>query len=194
MINKRKILWFALCCLGYLAFAGSAVAMPTAASAYRWTGIDNGTFYVQNQYVSGLSFGVYSWENGGSLQLFAAYDDNLNRTMDVYGIDPLSFEIDATKLFKVGRRYVAETETLALGASPEFGFYFSDGSTFSNSYALAGNASSGWDLSHGDMTVHVFGDVSPSPVPLPASLLLLGSGLLGMLGLGRVQKKSCCIA
>lgn len=194
MKNKGKILWFAGCCLLYLGFAGSAVAMPTAESAYRWTGIDNGTFVVQNQYVSDSWFGLYSWENNGSLPLFSANDANLNRTMDVYGIDPLGFEIDATKLVKVGRQYFPVTESLALGSSPQFGFYFSDGLTVGNTYALSGNASTGWDLSHGDMSVHVYGDVSPSPVPLPASLLLLGSGLLGMLGLGCVRKKAYCFA
>ena len=190
MKNKRGVLRFFWGCLLFFGFVGSANAMPTAESSYLWTSIDNGTFFVQNQYVANSAFGLYSWENNNSLLLFSANDTNLNRTMDVYSnVDLLNFEIDATKLVKIGRRYYPETDTLVLGSLPQFGFYFSDGATVYNTYALSGSASTGWDLSHGDMVVHIYGDATPSPVPLPASLPLLGSGLLGLLGAGCVKRK-----
>lgn len=77
---------------------------------------------------------------------------------------------------------------LTLGSTPEFGFYFQDGS--GNKYLLyeieedpngGGTAwtliskESGWEVSASDI----------SPVPIPAGVLLFGSGLVSLAGIRR---------
>lgn len=184
MKRRGDLLWFVGIFLLFFGFVGSANA-----SSYLWNGIDNGTFYVQNQNTASSFFGLYSWENkNNSMTLFSSGDTNLNRTMDVYS--DTEFAVDSTKLVRVDRKYEAQTETLVLGSAPQFGFYFGDEAGIYNTYALSGDKSSGWDLSYGDMTVHINGDVTPSATPLPGAALLFGSSLLGLLGINRRKNKA----
>lgn len=55
---SRDSQWIVGWCLLFFGFAGSAQAMATGESAYVWTSIDNGMFYIQNQHVVNSSFGL----------------------------------------------------------------------------------------------------------------------------------------
>jgi hypothetical protein len=56
-------------------------------------------------------------------------------------------------------------------------------------YLVGAHVDPDWAASHGS-TFFVVNGSGPSPIPLPPSALLLGSGLLGLLGLGYRQRKT----
>lgn len=76
---------------------------------------------------------------------------------------------------------------LTLGDSALFGFYFSDGSAFYTEYGITGQGSS-WILE--GLTGFTVSVSDVRPVPLPANAMLLGSGLLGLLGVSRRRRKT----
>jgi len=83
--------------------------------------------------------------------------------------------------------------TLDLGSDLEFGFFFGDGTSSSPYYEydlVVIEAGEVYQLSHASSDISVLtSDVAP--VPIPASVLLLGSGLVGLIGFGkrRMRKK-----
>lgn len=68
-----------------------------------------------------------------------------------------------------------------LGSSKEFGFYFGNGNY---SYELVGP---NYKLINSSMTVLIH---DAAPVPLPASALFFGSGVVGLIAFGRVRRNS----
>lgn len=189
MKRSKGLLGFVGGCLLFLGLVGAANA-TTGESSYLWTGIVDGTISVTNMYKTPSSFGIYSWENkAASMPLFTSLDTNYLRTLSVF-VETNKTGVDSTKTFKVGRSYGTTTDTLMLGSTSQFGFYFTDSNGISNTYALSGNASAGWDLSHGGMDIHITGDVTPTPTPIPGAVLLFGSSLLGLLGIGNRKNKA----
>ncbi len=79
--------------------------------------------------------------------------------------------------------------TLNLGSDLEFGFFFKNDEKSIFEYDLQQSTSGdSYILSHGSMNIQVVtSDVAP--VPLPASALLLGSGIVGLIAFGRVRLK-----
>ena len=81
-------------------------------------------------------------------------------------------------------------QTLNLGLSQEFGFYFLDGTTKYEYYDLTEsipNTSYYLDDDNTGMKVLVAG---AAPVPLPASVLFLASGVARLIAFGRVRRNS----
>ena len=80
-------------------------------------------------------------------------------------------------------------KTLNLGESAVFGFSFNVGSTPHFDYnlvVLAENES--YELSRNNLDITIItSDIQP--VPLPASALLLGSGMVGLIGFGKRMRK-----
>ncbi len=113
--------------------------------------------------------------------------ENENASMKVFGS-----EITQTVYFtrEKGTWYAGQTKgaaTLNLGSSLEFGFFFKNDEESIFEYDLQQSTSGdSYILSHESMNIQVVtSDVAP--VPLPASALLLGSGMVGLIAFGRVR-------
>ncbi len=76
-------------------------------------------------------------------------------------------------------------QSLSFVSSPLFGFYFSNGSDSWQEYDLFGASGTYWlsEINTGmEVLVH---DMEPAKTPIPAAVLLLGSGLVGIIALRR---------
>lgn len=123
------------------------------------------------------SFFIYDW-------------GNKTPSMEIFGSSIIQ-TVHFTKVIDTwyAGRYLG-AETLDLGDSLEFGFFFKDGDE--NSYfeydLVVNTPGESYTLSHDDINIEVVtSDVVP--VPIPASALLLGSGLVGLIGFGKRMRK-----
>ena len=126
------------------------------------------------------AFSMYDWKDTDSLQIFGP-----SATFDA---DTVYFTLDS------GTWYASLTKgaitDLNLGTSLEFGFFFSDGSATSHfSYDVqVDDPGEQYVLSHTDFgTIAITSDIAP--VPIPASALLFGSGMVGLIGFGKRMRK-----
>jgi hypothetical protein len=132
--------------------------------------------------INGLSFYIYDFDNQShDLKLFSD---------GVFSTKVLFFSHDSNGYY-IG--FQPRARTFALGDSADFGFYFKYSGVSYDSYGLQELESSFYKLtwSYGagtckDWDVYVAG---ASPVPIPASAVLLGSGLLVLAGLGFRKRK-----
>jgi len=158
------------------------LARPSISNAVPYSGawLPNSTnFLVALEVTSATgsgSFYMYDWDDGISDNLFLLNDGYYSAATI-----PFTYNSSSNTWF---------ASTLNLGPSPEFGFYFlnSSGTTYTE-YGLelndTGNAYILTDTNTG-MIVSVG---NAAPVPIPASALLLGSGILGLITIGRVRRK-----
>lgn len=118
---------------------------------------------------------------------FFMYDwGNESARMEVFGSEITQTVYFTQKDGIWSVRLSGGTETLNLGKSSEFGFFFGDGTTMyydltviepGEMYQLSPAGSSDITICTSDI----------APVPLPASALLLGSGMVGLIAFGRVR-------
>ena len=126
------------------------------------------------------TFSMYDWgDQTDGLEIYS-----MGETM---GIQSVYFKKDS------GNWHASLTKggitDLNLGADLLFGFSFGDGSDSYYSYVLTAIESGEvYQLSHGSSDILITTS-DASPVPLPASALLLGSGMVGLIGFGKRMRK-----
>ena len=130
-----------------------------------------------------LSFSLYDFDNPSqNLKLF---NDGVFSTRFLF------FSQDSDQEWYVG--FTPGAHTLALGDSPEFGLSFNCQGTFYDSYDLLKINpylyQITWDDAAGKKSWNVY-LAGGSPVPIPTSAVLLGSGLLVLAGLGLRRRKA----
>jgi hypothetical protein len=169
------------------------MAQPSVSTAYTfdkfWLPNDADIFTVELTPTMGPgSLYMYDWEEGQDDSLFLLSDgDYEGRTVYFTQDEPTgTWFADVT----LGGK------TLDLGDTQKFGFYFSDASTDPYSYYLS------YELKEvtvdDDYRLYVYDSNTlmkvavhdATPIPFPASALLLASGIVGLIAFGRVRRIS----
>jgi hypothetical protein len=150
--------------------------------AWIWEGTGTGLAFEKTTFAANDSFWITSTENSNTLKI-------LDNVTDMNSID----------IYKDGNKYYAaitddHTATqIELGTAAKFYFTFKQGSNSSNMYDLVA-ASNGkqWKLIQGDytLTTQLGSCCGIHPTPVPGSALLLGSSLIGLVGIGSRRKKA----
>lgn len=164
-------------------FKGMIVALFVAYSVFLITG-SAGAVSVWNVVHSSMTvmdstattlngFGIYDPYGSGSEALLSY----TNVFFSTVGIATLNY-VDAENTFY----YDDGTKFLTL-STDTFSFYYSDGNG-NNVYDLEGSPV-GIDLYSFENNKFLADDIKPSSVPIPAAVLLFGSGLAGLVGLKR---------
>lgn len=167
---------------------------PTlAADSYVWTGVEGGYFsIVNNGLASGYSVDMFSLSDPNEkITLFGTGSGNTSNTSWSFYIEGG----DAYGEYRIKR--TTNEEDILLGSSLNFGFKIYNDSGSVVSYVLPSLSPVGntWSLVYGSgsPTISITnegGIKSVSAVPIPGAAVLLGSGLLGLVGIGSRKKKS----
>jgi len=187
MMNSKMVKLYSLFVAACLLLVGAANAED-----YKWTAGDVDSSFTVNliSIPAGSSVDIFSWSTGKSITLFGAESPNSAITQWVMTVE--SEGLDGYYKFKVNKSTIFGGDYLELGKSTDFGFRFYDSSNvykytissltdpfYLNSANSIGN----------NIKVTGSGVASVSAVPIPGSALLLGSGVIGLLGIGSRRKK-----
>jgi len=164
-------------------FKGMIVVLFVACSVFLITG-SAGAVSVWNVVHSSMTvmdstattldgFGIYDTHVPGSEALLSY----TNVFFNTVGIATLNY-VDAEKTF-----YYADGSKFLTLSTDDFSFYYSDVNG-NNVYSLEGSPV-GIDLYSFENNKFLADDIKPSSVPIPAAVLLFGSGLAGLVGLKR---------
>lgn len=175
---------------GFLLLGMAVVGNVNAAvSEWVWSGtgltIESSVDFINNDsYTFGITtVGDTNFANGITLLSSSLYTSTIS-------ISPVNTGFEAA-IMSMGENTI-QLNTLDLPTS-EFVFYFDDGvDSPTTTYDLV-EISGGYTLTSTDDEVSVTvlsNGVTPSAVPIPGSVLLLGSSLLGLLGIGSRRNKA----
>ena len=124
---------------------------------------------------------MYDWNNTDSMMVI---EDAMFAAANVF------FTQDSSDIWHAG--LTSGAKTLNLGNSTRFGFYFSDGLNKNTSYVLTTiTGGSQYRLRDNQGSSKTKMDVIvnfAAPVPIPATVWILGAGLLGLVGIRRKLK------
>lgn len=180
MKNTRKLLGMML--VAALLIMAQASVSNAATYDGAWLPNDQSDFFAI-EFTTGEvpgSFSMYDW--GDRLDSLEIFSIGVSA-----GVQSVYFTQDTGTWYASLTRGV--TTDLDLGTDLEFGFSFGDGTTTFYSYDLTLIESGEvYRLSHFSSDINIVTS-DATPVPIPASALLLGSGLVGLIGFGKRMRK-----
>lgn len=205
-MKKRKTTLALLLTFALLIMASSGASASVSSAEYWWDATsDNSEITVHSMtfdsdVISGNSFSLFSWEDSSRALLL------LNPTTQTSTTNtPRGTRISVIKIGGAVSGYIEKDKStglyyagiidgpeILLGKTSRFGFSFSNSTGTYLDYDLEEiiTGDNSWKLTGPTgMIANVQGGVAPSAVPLPGSVLLFGSGLLGLIGI-RSRRKS----
>jgi hypothetical protein len=187
-LNLKKILLYSLMSAAIFGIAlinSASAALATDSTPYSgaWEPMEYSAFMIElTPKANGASLHIYDFGNpDNNLPIL---DDGMFARTNLY----FSFVHNLDSSVSWYADTVPEGQALALGSDPLFGFYFSQGTSDYMTYNIAGGSGAYWLAEMNTGMELIMLDAQPA-VPIPAAVLLLGSGFVGMAVLKRRQKR-----